>query len=603
MPRNLAQTVDVETPELVVLHYTVAGVGSRTYAAIIDYLIVALLLLTINIGIVTFVPRAGLFRAGSAAWAIALIVLLQFTILWGYYVLYEALADGQTPGKRSQGLRVVRDGGYSITFGASAVRNLVRLVDMQPLLLYAVGMLSVILSKHGKRLGDLVAGTLVVKEDLVQQPVPVLTPDGGTAPALPAAGPSLHTLLSDAEYELLERFSQRQQTLDPEHRSALARQLVERLQAALVDFGTGTDTARLARLFRAERDGRARGLSHRQDTGAARERHVIIATGSPRWARFAASLATAQKGGLSRLGEDGVREFVREYRDLTADLARLRTAARGREAAEVFYLNRLASSAHNLLYRRKSVSPADLLTFLFVDVPREIRASAVPVLLAALLLFGPATIAYTAVVTHPEVAPTLVPPSMLDRAEDGVRRARNGEGYINDPQLFRPLMASQIIANNVQVAIAAFAFGMTAGVFTLFILVTNGVSLGAISGLYASKGIGTLLLAFVAPHGVLELTAICFAGGAGLLLASAMILPGARTRRAAMVENGKRAIRLFSGATFLLLVAGTLEGLVSPIEWWPIEGKLAVSGVTAVLLYAYLRLATVPRAPSVPDIG
>lgn len=540
--------------------------------------------------------------AASSAWSIALIILVQFTVLWGYYVIFEALADGQTPGKRSQRLRVVRDGGYSITFGASAVRNFVRFVDMQPLVLYAVGMLSVILSKHGKRLGDMVAGTLVVREDLVQQPAPGST--GEVAPAAsPATTPSLHTLLSDAEYELLERFNQRGHTLDAGHRDAIARQLVERLATALEEVGSGPDTARLARLYRAEREGRARGLSHRNDTGAARERHVIIATGSPRWARFAASLATAQKGGLSRLGEEGVREFVREYRDLTADLARLRTAARGREAAEVFYLNRLASGAHNLLYRRKAVSPADLVTFLFVDVPREIRASALPVLLAALLLFGPATISYTAVVTHPEVAPQLVPPSMLDRAEDGVRRARNGDGYIPDPQIFRPVMASAIIANNVQVAIAAFAFGMTAGVFTLLILVTNGVSLGAVSGLYASKGIGTLLLAFVAPHGVIELAAICFAGGAGFLLASALILPGARTRRAAMVENGKRAIRLFGGATFLLLVAGTIEGMISPIEWWPIEGKLAVSGVTAVLLYIYLRLATAPRALSVPDIG
>jgi uncharacterized membrane protein SpoIIM required for sporulation len=108
-------------------------------------------------------------------------------------------------------------------------------------------------------------------------------------------------------------------------------------------------------------------------------------------------------------------------------------------------------------------------------------------------------------------------------------------------------------------------------------------------GLYGSKGIATLLLAFVAPHGVLELTAICIAGGAGFLLAAALLIPGDRTRRRALVENGRRAIRLVTGAAVLLLIAGTLEGMVSPIPWWPIEWKLSVSALTAIFLYAYIR--------------
>jgi uncharacterized membrane protein SpoIIM required for sporulation len=120
-------------------------------------------------------------------------------------------------------------------------------------------------------------------------------------------------------------------------------------------------------------------------------------------------------------------------------------------------------------------------------------------------------------------------------------------------------------------------------------------------GLYASKGIGGLLVAFVAPHGVLELAAICIAGGAGFLLASGLLLPGPRTRRLALVENSRRAIRLVAGAAMLLVVAGSIEGFVSPIEWWPIDVKLAVSGATLVALYVYLRLAVVPaRAPRAP---
>jgi len=107
-------------------------------------------------------------------------------------------------------------------------------------------------------------------------------------------------------------------------------------------------------------------------------------------------------------------------------------------------------------------------------------------------------------------------------------------------------------------------------------------------GLYVSKGIGALLLAFVAPHGVLELSAICIAAGGGFLLAASLLLPGPRTRRAALAENGHRAARLLAGSTLMLLAAGSLEGLVSPIEWWPLEGKLAVSATTLVLLVVYV---------------
>ena len=178
---------------------------------------------------------------------------------------------------------------------------------------------------------------------------------------------------------------------------------------------------------------------------------------------------------------------------------------------------------------------------------------------------------------------------MLDRAENGVLRAQRGDGYIPDPQMFRPVLATQIISNNVQVTIATFAAGITAGIGTLFLLVMNGVSLGGVLGLYVSKGIGALLLAFVAPHGVLELSAICIGAGGGLLIAAAMLLPGARTRRRSLAENSRRAMYLMAAATLFLLVAGTLEGMVSPIPYWPLSLKLIVSALTLVLMIAYLR--------------
>jgi uncharacterized membrane protein SpoIIM required for sporulation len=424
---------------------------------------------------------------------------------------------------------------------------------------------------------------MVVKEQVVH--LPVEPPRQAAAPGAVTA--PVVALLDDDEYALLERFVQRRGALEPERRRTIADGLAARFAQRWPEPVTSSQ-AFLPRLFEHERAARARGAAVRSDTGAAREQHAIVAAGTARWSSFAAMLADAQRRGLNRMSEEEVSAFVAEYRELTTDLARLRTATRGREVNALFHLSRLVAGGHNLFYRQRRLAGSAALRYITVTVPREIRRCTPQVLLAALLLFGPGAIAYTAVVRQPEVARDFISPHMLDRAEDGVRRAQQGEGYIRDPQLWRPVMASSIITNNVQVSFVAFAAGITAGVGTVIALVANGIHLGGVLGLYESKGILPLILAFVAPHGVLELFAICLAGAAGLLLAQGIWLPGPRTRGEALVINGRRAIRLIAGATMLLLVAGTIEGLISPIEYWPLDLKLLVSAATAVLLALYL---------------
>lgn len=580
--RPFEPTVDVETPEMVVLSYSLAGIGTRVLAGLTDLLICVATLVAVLVAVVMLGGPIRLVADVSASWGAAILVIAQFVVLWGYYVLFEGLMDGQTPGKRLHHLRVVREGGYSVTFGVSAVRNLVRMLDMQPGVFYLVGIASLFFTRRGRRLGDLVAGTIVVREDVRPPQARVRERRDDRS-----AATMLQTALGEDEYVVLARFVERWPVLDPLRRAALAARLAERFAAALPDDGRPAGQ-RLLELHDRERRARTRGVAARGDTGAGRERQTLIAAGMVRWTAFAATLARAQKGGLKVLGEDGVREFVSEYRALSADLARLRTASAGRALDEMFYLGRLVAGAHNLLYRDRGMSLRSATHYLFTDVPREVRRSAAPIGLAALLLFGPALISAVSIVRAPSLASKLLPATMLQRAEDGVRRARNGEGYIDDPQLLRPVMASTIVTNNVQVTFAVFAGGVTAGLLSVLMLVLNGISIGSVVGLYASKGIAHLLLAFVAPHGILELFAICVAGGGGFLLAAGMLVPGPRTRAHALVENSRRAIRLIAASTFLLVIAGTLEGFVSPIEWWPLEGKLAVSGVTLVFLVAYL---------------
>lgn len=581
---RLEQRVEIETPEHVAFSYTVAGIGSRAAAAIVDNVIIGLLITAV------FVVAAFLFGAISGgsigkgfdavfgSWATAVMIFLMFALSWGYFVFFEALADGQTPGKKMFGLRVVQDGGYSISFGASAVRNIVRILDAQPGFFYVVGMVSAVFSRTSKRIGDHVAGTIVVHERV---------PDFAPAPAVSAsttrsdAALPVTAQLTEDEFALLQRFMARRQALEASKRAELTMQLAQRFGARMPEGGS--DAARIVRLYQSEQDARARGVASRGETGAAREHHALVARAAGRWTEFAALLARAKNGGLRALPESDIADFVARYREAAADLARLRTAARGRDTEALYYLSRLVAAGHNLLYRRREVALDTVWTFLSVTLPREARRSWRPILAAALLLFGPAAITWQAVLRDPELQYELLPPVMIDRVETAAQNEARGKGYIAYDETQRPMVSSFIMTNNMKVSFVAFAAGATAGVGTVLALVFNGVSLGAGIGVYQTHGVARIILGFVIAHGVLELSAICLAGGAGLLLAHAILLPGALTRREALVLQGRRAIRLATIATILLFFAGLIEGLFSADPFWPLPYRVAM-GVTSGLL-------------------
>lgn len=589
---RLEHQVDIETPEQVVFSYTVAGIGSRAAAAIIDHLILAAGLFVLG-ALLTAIGRAAGSSGGAArtsgAWVVAVLIVVAFAVQWGYYVLFEALWDGQTPGKRRLGIRVVQDGGYSISFSASAVRNLARVLDMQPGIFYAVGIVSAALGKSGKRLGDLLAGTFVVQER-----VALVAPGAVGGPAVEPAPLAVTAALTAEEYDLLDRFVARRASLDSERRNRIAGQLAERFRAHLAE-PDAPPLARLLRLHERETAARARGVAARGATGAAREEHAIVAQGAARWSAFATALADAQRRGLRAMSAQEVSEFVARYRELATDLARLRTAARGRELDALFYVSRLVGAAHNLLYRQRALSMRLVGRFLFVRVPRELRRSAVPILGAALLIFGPMAITYRAVLADPPLAERLLGPRMIDRVNEGVARAARGDRtYVPVKDFNRPIMASSIIANNVQVTYGVFASGLTAGVLTVFLLVVNGVSIGAAFALYASRGIFGQIGEFVLPHSVFELSAICIAGGGALLIASAILLPGPLTRREALVVKGRRAVTLIAASTMLLVFAGAIEGLISPRTDLPLGLKYAVAAACVVVLLAYVSLGRRP---------
>jgi uncharacterized RDD family membrane protein YckC len=149
----------IDTPEGVPLELTLAGVGSRFASALLDYLFQTIILVALAL---VLGSGAGL-GPGASGLAAVLWAVGFFVIFWGYDVAFEVLNSGRTPGKALNGLRVVRESGAPVTFGPSAVRNVVRIVDILPGT-YLVGMTSIVVTRRNQRLGDLAAGTLVVRE-------------------------------------------------------------------------------------------------------------------------------------------------------------------------------------------------------------------------------------------------------------------------------------------------------------------------------------------------------------------------------------------------------------------------------------------------------
>ncbi|HKV40663.1 MAG TPA: RDD family protein [Blastocatellia bacterium] len=162
----------IETPERVELRFILASVGNRFIAAAIDHLIQVVAALALLL--LTYLAVGGRDVSGSGSpsvWAWAVVVLILFTLYWGYFAFFETIWSGQTPGKRIMRLRVIREDGRPVRFFEAFVRNLLRpLIDFMPFPSYAVGVVSIIFSSQSKRVGDFVAGTVVVKERSVEAP-------------------------------------------------------------------------------------------------------------------------------------------------------------------------------------------------------------------------------------------------------------------------------------------------------------------------------------------------------------------------------------------------------------------------------------------------
>jgi len=570
------QRLEVETPEHVVVDYELAGLGSRALAAFID---TALLILLVVAAMFVF----GSLSQWLASLSAILLIAIPFVLVWGYFVLFEGLRQGQTPGKRLMGLRVIRDTGHAITMREAMARNLLRFADFLPPP-YLLGAIMVAFHPRAKRLGDLVAGTVVVRD----RPLDAL--GAGFAERAPrnadALGPPL---LSDQEFRVVREFTERAAELDPDVRSRLAARLV----AAFGDrFPTrhAVDVTFLTALYsdevsRRQGGARARGSARPgAPTQSVAER--LIARKRGRWREFSVLAERATETGLEGLEASELPEFAARYREVAADFARARTYHA--DPRTVLHLERLVAAGHNLLYRDERHTWKRTMHFLADECPAAVVRSWQLVAIAFLIFTLAALGGYGLLRDRPEIAERVLPAAALQRAATGAEEMKQGRGYAQEDASSRPVIAAMIIVINMGVSFACFATGIFLGVGSFMSLAFNGLQLGAISGHYQNRNLLGFLWTFVAGHGVLELFAIFVAAAAGFLMGSALIAPGNLTRRDALVVRGRRAVPMISFTILLLLIAGMVEGLVST-SGAPVAVRLTITLLSVFFLLVYLR--------------
>jgi uncharacterized membrane protein SpoIIM required for sporulation len=296
------------------------------------------------------------------------------------------------------------------------------------------------------------------------------------------------------------------------------------------------------------------------------------------WTRLDFLLTHCKKQGLKSLTRSELQEMGLLYRQAAADLSTLREDPSGKSYAR--FLNLLLSRAHNTIYSGQKSSARGFFDFFLNEYPRVFRRNLGLVKIATLLFVAGGLAGMLLTLTRPGFMNLFLGPRMIDTIE-------HHKMWTDSIVSVKPLEASKIMTNNISVCFISFVYGITGGLMTIYMMVFNGVLMGVIGAACWLNGMSLSLWSFVAPHGVLELPAIFISGAAGLRIGQGLLFPGMLSRRDSLGRAGAEAIRLVLGMVPVLIVAGTIEGFISPSGLAP-GLKFALAGAIAVVFFGYL---------------
>lgn len=307
-----------------------------------------------------------------------------------------------------------------------------------------------------------------------------------------------------------------------------------------------------------------------------------LARQEPQWRRYESLLQKAEKRGLKKLTGREVQELSGLYRMVAADLARARARQLGTGVTD--QLKQLTLRGYSQIYQGgRRPAWRSVWEFVCWGFPAVVQETWVFTVLATAVFLVGGLIGWWFTWRDPVFMHLIIPPRIVDIVQE------DGQLWMGSIVGSEPLASSDIMQNNISVTFSTFAGGMLAGVGTLYILWINGLSIAAIATLVGQNKLAYPFWAFVFPHGALELPAIFLAGGAGLLLARAVVFPGRYKRLAALKLYGAQAIQLMFGVVPMLMIAGGIEGFFSPSPGIP-EPVKYVAGLSLLWgLLLYLR--------------
>ena len=305
----------------------------------------------------------------------------------------------------------------------------------------------------------------------------------------------------------------------------------------------------------------------------------FIENGRPRWENLTRLLDILDSGNVRQLRRQDLQEVGRLYRAAASDLARGRAEFPDPELIQ--YLNSLVSRAHGKIYQIKGSKVKNIIDFYRRGFPRAVRESGAAIN-AALVVFLVAVIwGFAETILYPAFSQLLIPPQMINSIEQG-------QMWTRMIVTIKPLASSYIMTNNISVTLAAMAFGIFWGVGTLYIMLVNGLLLGTVAAYCHWFGMSVDFWSFVVPHGLIELACIIISGGAGFSLGWALVAPGDYRRRDALIIAGKRGVKLILGTVPVLVVAGIVEGFISPLPTISPAVKFTLGILLFVALMSYL---------------
>ncbi|MDD9272198.1 stage II sporulation protein M [Paenibacillus sp. GCM10023248] len=281
-----------------------------------------------------------------------------------------------------------------------------------------------------------------------------------------------------------------------------------------------------------------------------------------------------RKRGLSA---SHVNRFTKLYQAVSVHLATLQTHSPAGETT--VYLNHLVSQAHNALYRESNRSGTQLKQFFLQYFPSLIQARAAFILFALVLFLLGGLLGFLSVWHDPLNLSLIMPGAIADNIDPSKTANPRGD-------LHSPLVSTAIMTNNIRVAVLAFISGVTLGIGTVYLMISNGLLVGALAAVFMHAGKSYVFWAYILPHGIIELTAIFIAGGAGLYMGYRFFVPGPYPRKLLFLESAKESAQLLIGTIPLFVIAGIIEGYITP-STLSLEMKYLIAGVTLLLLAVY----------------